>query len=86
MNPGGGLMGSEVEGGGQYWGGGGNSAVGSTVGVSSTSKNNHPSHHKFKFPKHFGAEKLKEHLMPAGRYLFIPFLRTKSQKRQTKNR
>ena len=24
--------------------------------------------------------------MPAGRYLFIPFLRTKSQKRQTKNR
>ena len=23
--------------------------------------------------------------MPAGRYLFIPFLRTKSQKRQTKN-
>ena len=24
--------------------------------------------------------------MPAGRYPFIPFLRTKSQKRQTKNR
>ena len=24
--------------------------------------------------------------MPAGRYLFIPFLRTKSQKRQSKNR
>ena len=24
--------------------------------------------------------------MPAGRYLFIPFLRTKSKKRQTKNR
>ena len=24
--------------------------------------------------------------MPAGRYLFIPFLRTKNQKRQTKNR
>ena len=24
--------------------------------------------------------------MPAGRYLFIPFLLTKSQKRQTKNR
>ena len=27
-----------------------------------------------------------EHLMPAGRYLFIPFLRTKSQKHQTNSR
>ena len=31
------------------------------------------------------AEKLY-HLMPARRYLFIPFLRTKSQQRQTKSR
>ena len=32
------------------------------------------------------AETIKEHLIPAGRYLFIPFLRTNSQKLQTKNR
>ena len=61
---------------------------GSTVGVSSTSKNR-PSHHKNKSPKHFelnGAEKLEEHIMPAGCYLFILFLRKNGQKRQTKCR
>ena len=32
------------------------------------------------------AGRLQVHLMPAGRYPFIPLLRTKSQKHQTKNR
>ena len=31
-------------------------------------------------------ERLSEHLIPAGRYLFIPFLRTRGQMGQTKNR
>ena len=31
-------------------------------------------------------ERKKENLMPTGRYLFIPFLRAKSQMSQTKNR
>ena len=53
-----------------------------------TSKNR-PSHHKYKSQNSLRrktAERLEEHLMPAGRYLFIPFLRTKIQKCQTKNR
>ena len=32
------------------------------------------------------AERLYEHLMPSGRYLFIPFLRAKSPMDPTKNR
>ena len=64
------------------WRGGGNSG-GSTVGVASTSKNHHSHLNSVSSNR---AEKLYEHLIPARRSLFIPFLRTKSLMGQTKNR
>ena len=88
--------GSDGEGGcGQQWvgvdsgGGGGVNRGGSTFGVgclqpvttaiytTNVSLQNSLSSNR--------AERFYEHLMPAGRYLFIPFLRTKIQKRQRIN-
>ena len=84
---------------GHHWGGalarwGGGGAIGgggSTVGVPSTSKNR-PSHHKYKSAKQFEQALRALHarlalpvypFLRTKRFLFIPFLRKKSQKRQT---
>ena len=78
----------------QWWGiGGGGEMMGPMLGGGGSNSKNRPSHHKYKSPKHslliacLETSELKssEHLMPAALYLFISFLRTKSQMGQTKN-
>ena len=65
---------------------------GLSVAVCQNSKiKNGPSSHKIVSSNIFDESHLKdirlqENLMPSGRYLFIPFLRTKNQICQAKNR
>ena len=72
----------------QFGGGWGKKWLGSTVWVSSTSKNR-PSHHKYKSPKQFELKQSWKTLRAFNSQWALPVypvMRTKSQKRQTKNR